>query len=79
MTKEKLVYLINDKEYKASDFYAKLHWMMTPMTYCCWYESDYYEKEFRRAKSDLLYGFTKTINGVTFKIKRVKTEVLKDE
>lgn len=75
MIKEKLVYLINDKEYKVRDFYDKLQWMMTPLEYCCFYESDYYEKEFRRAKSDLLYGFTKTINGVRFKINRVKMEV----
>ena len=79
MIKEKLVYLINDKEYKAREFYSKLRMLVEPLSMCCWYEQDYYDKEFRRIKSDLLYGFSKTINGVRFKIKRVKTEVLENE
>ena len=70
MNREKLVYLINDKEYKAEDFYSKLYHMMTPMMFCCHYELDHYEKEFRRTKRELLYGFTKKINGITFKINR---------
>lgn len=79
MDKEKLVYLIDDKEYKAREFYSKLRMLLEPLSMCCWHEQNYYDKEFRRIKGDLLYGFVKTINGVCFKIKRVKTEVNVDE
>lgn len=79
MDKEKLVYLIDDKEYKPREFYSKLRMVIEPLSMCCWYEQDYYDREFRRIKGDLLYGFVKTFNGVIFKIKRVKTEVLEDE
>ena len=81
MNKEKLIYLIDNEEVKRKKFYDTLELCSTNMFPCCIYEIESDEKEYRRIKRELLYGFVKKIAGVKFQIKRIyeNSEVLNNE
>ena len=69
---EKLVYLINEKEVSRKDFYYMLRNASTKLSPCCIHEIEAEEKEYRRKKRDLLYGFSVKKQDLLFKIERIK-------
>ena len=71
MNQDKLIYLINDKEVERKFFYRFLEMHTTKFQHCCIHEIEAEQKELRRIKRELLYGFVKKIDGVKFQIKRI--------
>lgn len=79
MNQDKLIYLIDDKEVERKFFYRVLEMYSTKFQHCCIYEIEAEQKELRRIKRELLYGFIKKIDGVKFQIKRIyNSEVLEE-
>lgn len=73
--KEKLVYLINDKEVKRSLFYDKLEEYvdMTHGVGDCYASYKYYDNLLKKYKRELLEGFKRGSKeiGLVFEIKRI--------
>ena len=77
--KDKLIYLINDKQVKRDLFYRTLEnytYYNNPSNHTCTYYYDFIKKQFNKYKRELLYGFfcgSKDF-GAIFKIDRTRSE-----
>lgn len=71
MTTNKLIYIINDKEVERKEFYRILERCSISLFPCCIHEIEAEQKKLRSIKRELLFGLTRKVNGVIFKIKRI--------